>query len=133
MIGVARAALCIGLLALSTCTRAAPSQTTVAAASSLRELLEATRHRFEKQHLGASLAFSFDASSALSRQIEAGSGFEVFLSADRENVERLGDKVDRERTKAFMSNRLALVARAGLEEKATDLESLRGKPGKIAI
>ena len=86
----------------------------VAAAASLRELLEGTRASFSQAHGGAQLQISFDASSTLSRQIEQGAPFDVFLSADSDSVDRLGDSVKADTRRVFLSNRLALVGRSDL-------------------
>jgi molybdate transport system substrate-binding protein len=95
---------------------AAPASTglSIAAAASLRELLEGTQAAFSAAHGGATWTVSFDASSSLSRQIESGAPFDVFLSADATNVDRLGDHIDTQSRRIFLTNRLALVGRADL-------------------
>lgn len=91
-----------------------PAKLTVAAAASLRELLEGTQAAFSQAHGGAKLQISFDASSALSRQIEQGAPFDVFLSADADSVDRLAASVKADTRRVFMSNRLAMVGRSDL-------------------
>jgi len=100
------------LVLAASCGADAPRETVVvAAATSLRDLLEETRAEFEAAHPGVALLPSYAASSTHARQIEAGAGFDVFLSADRETVERVAGCLETERT-VFLSNRMALVAAA---------------------
>jgi molybdate transport system substrate-binding protein len=105
----------------------------IGAASSLKELVEATRPAFERAHAGVTFRVSFDASSALSRQIEAGGGFDCLLSADAANVDRLGAKIDAASRVRFLSNRLVVVARADLAPPLTGLEGLKALAGKLAL
>jgi molybdate transport system substrate-binding protein len=97
---------------------AAPASTelSIAAASSLRELLERTQAAFSATHGGATLKLSFDASSTLSRQIEEGAPFDVFFSADAASVDRIAASVDPATRRNVLGNRLALVGRADLPE-----------------
>ena len=95
-------------------TPSGPNELTVAAAASLRELLEGTQASFSQAHDGAKLHISFESSATLSRQIEQGAPFDVFLSADAESVDRLGDSVVADTRRVFMSNGLALVGRSDL-------------------
>jgi len=110
-----------------------PAPLTIGAASSLKELCESTAAKFEATHSGTKLRFSFDASSTLSRQIEAGGAFECLLSADTANVDRLAAKVDGATRVKFLSNRLMVVARPDLAAKVTSAESLKELPGKLAL
>ena len=95
-----------------------PTGLTIAAAASLRELLEGTQAAFAAAHGGAKLQISFDASSTLSRQIEQGAPFDVFLSADADSVDRLAASVKADTRRVFLSNRLALVGRSDLPPPA---------------
>jgi molybdate transport system substrate-binding protein len=95
-----------------------PTELTIAAAASLRELLEGTQAAFAAAHGGAKLQISFDASSTLSRQIEQGAPFDVLLSADADSVDRLAASVKADTRRVFMSNRLALVGRSDLPAPA---------------
>jgi molybdate transport system substrate-binding protein len=110
-----------------------PAPLTIGAASSLKELCESTAARFEATHAGTKLKFSFDASSTLSRQIEAGGPFACLLSADAANVDRLAAKVDAATRVRFLSNRLVVVVRPDLPTKITSAESLKDLPGKLAL
>jgi molybdate transport system substrate-binding protein len=105
----------------------------IAAASSLRELLESTKRDFEATHPGVALVFSFDASSALARQIEAADGFHVFVSADAENVDRIAHRLDGSTRTTFLSNVLVMVARHDLAATAQRPEDLLRDTSKIAL
>ena len=110
-----------------------PAPLTIGAASSLKDLCESTAAKFEATHAGTKLQFSFDASSTLSRQIEAGGPFACLLSADAANVDRLAAKVDVATRVKFLSNRLVVVARPDLTVKLTSAESLKELPGRLAL
>lgn len=86
-----RAAL-IGLLVLAACSAPSASrpELTVFAAASLTDVLATLEPAYEAEH-DVDLVLSFDASSALRAQIEAGAPASVFLSADAANVQRLTD------------------------------------------
>ncbi|TAH35109.1 MAG: molybdate ABC transporter substrate-binding protein [Planctomycetota bacterium] len=125
--------------ALAACGRDRPAAAgaavdlTVAAASSLRELLEQTAAAYQAAHPGTTLGFSFDASSALARQIESGAAFDAFLSADAENVERVRGSLQAGSIQPFLSNTLVMVARSGLADAVTSPGQLKGVKGKIAL
>lgn len=114
-------------------TPPATATLTIGAASSLKELCESTAAKFEKTHPGTELTFSFDASSTLSRQIEAGSPYAALLSADAANVDRLAARIDAGSRVKFLSNRLVVVLRSDLTAKITSADSLKELPGKLAL
>ncbi len=110
-----------------------PVTLTIAAASSLKELVETTAPTFEAAHPGAQLLFSLDASSTLARQIESGAAFDAFLSADAATLDRLGERIAAGTRREFLSNRLAVVVRAGIEPLPADGAALVALPGKLAL
>jgi molybdate transport system substrate-binding protein len=105
----------------------------VGAASSLRELLEHAAPGFEAEHPGGSLAFSFEASSTLARQVQAGAPYDVILSADELSLERIASRIEPASTRPFLANRLALVASTGRAQGVTRPEQLVEHAGKIAV
>lgn len=129
------AAAVIAVLALAGCSRdgAEPTTLAIAAASSLRDLATATQPAFEAAHPGVKLAFSFDASSSLARQIEGGGAFDVFLSADQDNVERVRALLAADSIRPLLRNRLALVGRPELAEKVHSPADLAAQSGRIAL
>lgn len=112
---------------------AAAGELRVAAAASLKELLAATNPLFAAAHGDVKIVDSLEASSTLSRQIEAAEGYDCFLSADAGNVDRLGAKVVAATRSEFLRNELVVVARAGLAPLPTDAAGLAKVPGKVAL
>ena len=110
----------------------APSLT-IAAAASLRELLEGTQADFSASHGGAKLSFSFEASSTLSRKIEEGGAFDAFLSADAANVDRLEQRVDMATRRVFLGNTLALVGRSDLASPPAEPAALAAGTWTLAL
>ena len=102
----------------------------IAAAASLKEPLLAANPAFEAKHPGVKFTISFEASSTLSRQVEAAAPYDCFLSADAANVDRLGDKVVAATRTEFLGNELVVCVRDGLAPmpaSAADLVKLSGK------
>lgn len=111
----------------------APSERTllVFAAASLTEVLEDIGAEFETQ-TGSSVRFSFAASSALARQIEAGAQAGVFVSADLEWMDYLQSRglLDAQTRRNVASNRLVLIAPA---DSNLQLDIRPGFPLKAAL
>jgi len=86
---------------------------TVFAAASLTDVLGKLGDDFTKS-TGVPVRFSFAASSILARQIEAGAGAEVFLSADQEWMDYLEQRgrIQKSSRRNLLGNRLALIAPA---------------------
>jgi molybdate transport system substrate-binding protein len=105
----------------------------VAAAASLKELLATTNPLFSAAHGHVKIVDSLEASSTLSRQIEAAGGYDCFLSADAGNLDRLGARVVAATRAEFLRNELVVVARAGLSPLPTDAASLAGVAGRVAL
>jgi molybdate transport system substrate-binding protein len=112
---------------------AAPTELTVAAAASLRELLESSSADFTAAHAGTKLSFSFEASSTLSRKIEEGGAFDVFVSADAANVDRLKDRVDAATRRVILGNRLVMVGRSDAASLPADPAALAAGKWSIAV
>ena len=108
-----------GLLALAPSSAWAAGGPLIAAASDLTGALPLIASRF-RQAGGGPVRLTFGSSGALTRQIEAGAPFEVFLSADASLVQRLvrsgraeGPGMD------YGRGRLMLYARKGSPVRAT--------------
>jgi molybdate transport system substrate-binding protein len=106
---------------------------TIAAAASLRELLEGASAEYASSHGGSKPSFSFEASSTLSRKIEEGGAFDAFLSADAANVDRLKDKVDVATRRVFLGNKLVMVGRSDLPSPPADPAALAAGKWSIAL
>lgn len=85
----------------------------VFAAASLSNVLGALAQRYERQS-GVRVKSSFAASSALARQIEAGSRADVFVSADEEWMDYLQRRqlIEPTSRRDLVGNRLVLIAPA---------------------
>lgn len=115
------------------CTEPAGEVVSVAAASSLRDVLQAAAPDFAAAHPEVELELSFEASSTIARQLAAGAGFDVFLSADPPSVERVLARLDADSRRGFLSNRLVLVAAAGRGGDVRAPADLSGVLGSIAV
>lgn len=106
---------------------------TIAAASSLRDLLEETHKSAAAELDGSELRFSFDASSALARQIEASDGYDVFLSADADTVERIRARLDDATIAPFLGNDLVMVGSEHAPSGIGEPSRLADASGRIAL
>jgi molybdate transport system substrate-binding protein len=106
---------------------------TVAAASSLRDLLESTLSDFRPAGRSLDLRVSYSASSTLSRQIEEGAPFDVFISADATNLDRLGVLVDADTRRVVLGNTLVLVGREDLPDAPADPSALAAGTLRVAL
>ena len=90
-----------------------PPELLVFAAASLTNVLGEISKSFEQQG-GVSVTLSFAASSALARQIEAGSRADVFVSADQEWMDYLQQRhlIRAATRRDLVGNRLVLIAPA---------------------
>ncbi len=104
--------LLLALLPLA-CAPQKPRTVRVGAASSLQDLLEVGNIMLQDSGIPVSTSWSFQASSTLSRQVEAGGRFDVILSADADSVDRLGTHIVRSSRRVFLTNRLAIVGPEG--------------------
>lgn len=119
--------------------RAATTSITVYAASSLTNVLQAVATAYT-QDTGNSVKFSFAASSALARQIEAGARADMFISADSEWMDYVQSRalITTATRRNLLSNRLVLVTQADnpLQLKITPgfaLASALGARGRLAV
>jgi molybdate transport system substrate-binding protein len=88
----------------------ASAELTVLAAASLTDAGAALEAAYEDANPGIDLTFSFDSSSALRGQVEAGAAADLFLSADAQNAQTLEDAgLTTGEQVPFASNLLAIV------------------------
>ena len=122
-----RAGLAFLMLALPAHAQA-PEPVTVFAAASLKTALEEAARPFTAQ-TGISVRFSFAASSALARQIEAGAPADLFISADVDWMDYVAARnlVRPDTRRDLLGNRIVLVAPAD-GPAAVDL-----KPGALDL
>ncbi|ONM48745.1 molybdate ABC transporter substrate-binding protein [Nocardia donostiensis] len=107
---------------------------TVFAAASLTETFTELGARFEAEHPGVEVVFSFGGSSTLAQQIRQGAPADVFASAAPKNMQQVVDSGDVTATPVtFARNRLEIAVPAGNPGGVTGLADF-GKPEpRIAI
>jgi molybdate transport system substrate-binding protein len=105
----------------------------IAAAANLNFALTAIAEQFEREK-GSHVEIVFGASGTLTRQIQEGAPFDMFLAADEEFPNRLSDAgLTRDRGVVYATGRLALFAPTGsplnVDEQLTDLTRLLNRGG----
>jgi molybdate transport system substrate-binding protein len=110
--------LALALACASAAARAAEPPLLVFAAASATDALDDVGASYTRE-TGQLLKVSYAASSALARQIEAGAGADVFLSADVEWMDYLEarQRIDPATRRDLLSNRLVLIAPAASDVK----------------
>ena len=133
---VALVAICGALAAPA--ARAKDPELLVFAAASLTDVLGKLGPTYTAK-TGQAVKFSFAASSALARQIEAGADADVFVSADLEWMDfvQSRNRIDRATRRDLLGNRLALVAPASSDvrieiAKGFPLAQALGPGGRLA-
>ena len=101
---------------------------TVLAAASLQEPFTTLGRRFEDQHAGTMVRFSFDASSTLARQVEAGAPADVLATADEPSMAPVAEAGLVSTPAVFARNRLAILVARGNPEGVMGLADL-DRPG----
>lgn len=121
-------ACCLLIFSITACAgEPHPSEVTVFAAASLRDVMVEVGASFESES-GAHPVFNFAGSNTLAQQIEAAPVADVFLSASEQwmdTVEKAGRVVAGSR-RVFLSNRLVIVANGGSALELPSLEALAG-------
>jgi len=128
--------ICVALAAPA--ARAAEPELLVFAAASLTNALEKIGPIYT-QETGQKVKFSFAASSALARQLEAGADADVFVSADLEWMDYVQTRglIDLATRRELLGNRLVLIAPASSQaelkiEKGFPLAKALGPRGRLA-
>jgi molybdate transport system substrate-binding protein len=97
---------------------------TVLAAASLQEPFTEIGRRFEDHHPGASVRFSFDASSTLARQVQAGAPADVLAGADEASMAPVAAAGLVSTPAVFARNRLAILVARGNPHRVRSLADL---------
>jgi len=112
---------------------------TVFAAASLGDALTQVGDAY-KARTGQAPVFSFAASSALAKQIEASGGADIFISADRDWMDYLDAKalIAKDTRKDLLGNHLVLIAPAAADVTIRiapkfDLAGALGDGGKLSV
>ncbi|MCX5689266.1 MAG: molybdate ABC transporter substrate-binding protein [Planctomycetota bacterium] len=134
-------ALGIAAACMASCSKApdappqTPSSLRVFAASSLLGVMREMEAAYESQHPGINLEFSFAGSNQLRTQLEQGARADVYLSADRRNMDAAAaSKVVSLSTIATIAfNRLAVIVPRENRQKLSSLADI-ARPGlKILV
>ncbi|GAA2514380.1 molybdate ABC transporter substrate-binding protein [Streptomyces levis] len=138
------------LLALSACsssgsdTSGAPAsgssqgevtgEVTVFAAASLQDSFTALGKRFEKEHPGARVTFSFGGSDSLAASITGGAPADVFAAASPKTMKIVTDAGDASGTPAtFARNELGIATLPGNPDRISSLKDLTAKGLKVVL
>ncbi len=124
--------LCLGLLLVRV---AVAQQLRVAAAADLAPSMNEIKQAFEEGHEGSKLIVSIGSSVQLETQIENGAPFDVFLSADMEQPQKLidGGKAEQGTLYEYARGILALLVPANQAAVQTLQELASDSVRKIAI
>jgi molybdate transport system substrate-binding protein len=130
---VGRIALVVAALLLGRGLPARADEVTVFAAASLADVLGEVGRTFEAAS-GHHVVFNFGGSNDLARQIEAGAPADLFLSADRAQMDRLekAGLVRADRRVDLLSNQLVVVVPSSSTERLTGPAELARLP-RIAL
>jgi molybdate transport system substrate-binding protein len=106
----------------------------VFAAASLKETFTQIGDRFEEDHPGATVTFSFAGSSDLVAQLQQGAPADVFASADTTNMDKAtGDALTAGEPVAFATNTLQIAVPPGNPAKVTSLADLTRPDVKVVV
>lgn len=100
--------LCALVLTCATAGAPARGEVTVSAAVSLTEVLQQVAAVYEKR-TGERVVLNLGASNTLARQIAAGAGVDVFISADEAQMDAVAAQIVPGSRKDILSNQLAIA------------------------
>lgn len=107
---------------------------TVFAAASLQESFEALGKRFEKEHPGTKVTFSFGGSDSLAASITGGAPADVFASASPKTMKIVTDAGAASGTPVtFVRNELEIATLPGNPDKISSLEDLTESDLKVVL
>ena len=111
-----------------------PTTLTVYAAASLTDAFRDLGQRFEQQHPGIAVRFSFAGSQQLALQLEQGAPADVFASADQRWMSYVGEKglLAGEPT-VFARNRLVVIVPRTNPARIKRLEDLARRGNKVVV
>jgi molybdate transport system substrate-binding protein len=112
---------------------AVSGQVTVFAAASLSEAFTTLGTRFEQQHPGTRIRFSFGPSSGLAEQVIDGAPADVLASADPTTMDRVVRQGRARNAAAFARNELQIAVPAGNPAHITGLADLASGVVKVAL
>ena len=128
----------LGLIILmAACSSKEDSHTrevTISAAASLKKPLEILEEQYEKENPTIELYFNYGGSGALKNQILQGAPVDVYISANKRNVQELIDegKMKQDAIVELLSNQLVIIMSENKEE-VTTLNGIAESDMKFAI
>ncbi|GGW26868.1 molybdate ABC transporter substrate-binding protein [Streptomyces griseoloalbus] len=141
-----RIAGAVAVLALSACSAPGPDSSpgsatdgptgtvTVFAAASLRESFTTLGERFEEEHPGTEVTFSFGGSDALAAGIDNGAPADVFAAASPKTMELVTDRGHAAGSPStFVRNRLQIATVPGNPHGIDSLEDLTAPGLKVVL
>ena len=81
----------------------------ISAAASLTDATKELKRAFEADHKDANVTFNYGGSGSLRQQIEKGAPVDVFMSANKKDVDALQDKDKAQNTYEYAKNKLVLI------------------------
>lgn len=81
----------------------------ISAAASLTDTTKELKRAFEANHKDANVTFNYGGSGSLRQQIEKGAPVDVFMSANKKDVDALQDKDKAQNTYEYAKNKLVLI------------------------
>jgi len=111
---------------------AEPATLTVYAAASLKSTFTQIGEKFEAEHPGVTVEFSFAGSSDLVAQIENGAPADVFASADIKNMDKAADLVDGDPAN-FATNVLQIATPPDHPAQVGSLDDLTASGVKVVV
>ncbi|MGW5639749.1 molybdate ABC transporter substrate-binding protein [Streptomyces sp. NPDC003832] len=109
-------------------------EVTVFAAASLKESFETLGERFEEEHPGTEVTFSFGGSDALAASITGGAPADVFASASPKTMKIVTDAGDAAGTPVtFVRNELEIATLPGNPDGIASLKDLTGAGLKVVL
>jgi molybdate transport system substrate-binding protein len=109
-------------------------EVTVFAAASLKESFTALGKRFEEDHPGTKVTFSFGGSDSLAASITGGAPADVFASASPKTMKIVTDAGDASGTPAtFVRNQLEIATLPGNPDKIASLKDLTESGLKVVL
>ncbi|WP_435860325.1 molybdate ABC transporter substrate-binding protein [Streptomyces scabiei] len=109
-------------------------EVTVFAAASLKESFTTLGERFEKEHPGTKVTFSFGGSDALAASITGGAPADVFASASPKTMAIVTDAGDASGApETFVRNQLEIATLPGNPDKIASLKDLTDSDLKVVL
>ncbi|MEU3852944.1 molybdate ABC transporter substrate-binding protein [Streptomyces sp. NPDC029554] len=109
-------------------------EVTVFAAASLQDSFTALGKRFEEEHPGTKVTFSFGGSDSLAASITGGAPADVFAAASPKTMKIVTDAGDASGTPAtFVRNELEIATLPGNPDRISSLKDLTAKGLKVVL